>query len=199
MSTSIKLTSSDLLQEVLIVEVEKYEHLYNPKAMDKDFNSCESSWQEISSTVNLTVPETKRLWYNLRERYMNERGKHSKSDWHLYDVIDFLEPHIKRGQADTNESLTGKGFIMDSDDDDVNTPSTSLAIGRTHYSLKAKTNGITKLKKETRLSSRKQDNETTIFLDFVGKQLDRLPVPERSSCYLEIMQVLNKYTQESAR
>ncbi|CAB1458236.1 unnamed protein product [Pleuronectes platessa] len=93
-----------IIEERLVEEVRKYEHLYNPTASTyKDAGSTANSWSEISATVGLDVPECIKTWRRIRDKFVRvkkttkgrsgDEGGQKVPDFFIF--MSWLMPHIK--------------------------------------------------------------------------------------------------------
>ncbi|XP_050346560.1 uncharacterized protein LOC126770966 [Nymphalis io] len=86
----------------LVAEVEKYPCLYNsdlPSYSRKDI--IEDAWSKIGKEMKMTVQACKEKWKNLRIVFMRCLKAVSvpgskRKPYYLFDVMQFLVPHIKQ-------------------------------------------------------------------------------------------------------
>ncbi|KAM3611094.1 uncharacterized protein V6R79_013322 [Siganus canaliculatus] len=92
------------VEERIVEEVKKHEHLYNPSSQHyKDCQMANNSWKEISSNAGLDVAECMKKWKNLRDKYVRLRKKLSTRSGDpgspkmpaFYNSLSWLEPHVK--------------------------------------------------------------------------------------------------------
>ncbi|XP_062238945.1 uncharacterized protein si:dkeyp-38g8.5 [Platichthys flesus] len=97
-----------IIEERLVEEVRKYEHLYNPTASTyKDANITANSWREISAAVGLDVPECIKTWRRIRDKFVRvkkttrgrsgDAGGQKVPDFFIF--MSWLMPHIKHRQT----------------------------------------------------------------------------------------------------
>ena len=66
----------DQVEERLIEEVRKYDHLYNSSSAHyKDCQMANNSWREISQNVGLDITECMKRWKSLRDKFFRLRKK----------------------------------------------------------------------------------------------------------------------------
>ena len=67
------------LEEVLAMEVRRYEHLYNPTLKEhKDQQMAWNSWQEIGQTLQRPAELCKNSWQKLRDRFSKAKARLKK-------------------------------------------------------------------------------------------------------------------------
>ncbi|CAH1119129.1 unnamed protein product [Phaedon cochleariae] len=97
----------------IIVEVEKYECLYNSHLSDytkKDVT--ERAWRKIAKKINLSVHESKDKWKNIRSAFVRslkpterESSKFRKP-YYLHDRLLFILPYVKHSNSKESEKPT---------------------------------------------------------------------------------------------
>ncbi|XP_063831585.1 uncharacterized protein LOC135080792 [Ostrinia nubilalis] len=83
----------------LIVEIQKYEYLYNfnmPEYSKKDMT--EKAWGEISKKIGVSINDCKEKWRNIRSAFLRSlktTGGKSKRPYYLTEELKFVMPYIK--------------------------------------------------------------------------------------------------------
>ena len=95
------------LNERLIEEVRKREHLYNMTSSDyKDAILKENSWEAIASVLQVDASEAKKRWKSLRDTYSKKAreakrlsrsgaGATKTEKWPYFAILGFLRDHVK--------------------------------------------------------------------------------------------------------
>ncbi|XP_062296542.1 uncharacterized protein LOC134001023 [Scomber scombrus] len=105
----------DHVEERLIEEVRKYDHLYNSSSKNyKDCQVASNSWREISRNTGLEVVECMKRWKNLRDKYVRLRKKHATRSGDpggrrvpaFYPFLSWLAPHVKHRETESNDPKT---------------------------------------------------------------------------------------------
>lgn len=119
------------IEERLITEVKKYEHLYNSSCKDyKDSKISYNSWREIAHNIGLDATECMKRWKNLRDKYVRRRRKMAcrsedpdeRRAPAFYAHLSWLEPHVKHREE---SKLKSQKLSQKTLDLDLQSPSTS--------------------------------------------------------------------------
>lgn len=97
------------VDELLVEEVRKYEHLYcNATTQYKDTQMVRNTWKKISQDIGIEEIECTRRWRSLRDKYVRLRkrlvsqGVNSASEKlpPFYNRMMWLAPHVthRRGE-----------------------------------------------------------------------------------------------------
>ncbi|CAK6979878.1 transcription factor Adf-1-like [Scomber scombrus] len=98
----------DQVEERLIEEVRRYEHLYNSSSKNyKDSQMANNSWREISNNTGVAVVDCMKRWKNLRDKYVRLRKKHSRRSGDpggqkvpaFYHFLSWLAPHTSSAES----------------------------------------------------------------------------------------------------
>ncbi|CAM4310221.1 unnamed protein product [Leuciscus chuanchicus] len=101
----------DQVEERLIEEVRKYDHLYNSSSAHyKDCQMANNSWKEIAQNVGLDVTDCMKRWKNLRDKFVRLRKKLAprsgdpggKKVPAFYHFLSWLAPHVKHRETESN-------------------------------------------------------------------------------------------------
>ncbi|CAN9503337.1 unnamed protein product [Ophioblennius macclurei] len=120
------------IEERLIAEVRKYEHLYDSSCKDyKDSKISYNTWREIARDVGMDATECMKRWKNLRDKYVRRRRKMACRNGDpddrrapaFYAHLSWLEPHVKHREESKLKSK--KKSSCRSLDLDLQSPSTS--------------------------------------------------------------------------
>ncbi|XP_029971093.1 uncharacterized protein LOC115405610 [Salarias fasciatus] len=112
------------IEERLITEVRKYEHLYNSSCRDyKDSKMTYNSWREIAHGIGLDAAECMKRWKNLRDKYVRRRKKMAcrsedaddRRAPAFYEYLSWLEPHVKHREESKLKSKMTPHRTLDSD------------------------------------------------------------------------------------
>lgn len=101
----------DQLEERLIEEVRKYDHIYNISS--KNYKNCQmanNSWREIAQNTGLEVAECTKRWKNLWDKFVRLRRKLSTKSGDgggqkvpaFYHFLSWLAPHVKHCETESN-------------------------------------------------------------------------------------------------
>ncbi|KAJ7986682.1 hypothetical protein DPEC_G00342430 [Dallia pectoralis] len=98
----------DQVEERLIEEVRKYDHLYNSSSAHyKDCQMANNSWKEIAQSVGLDVTDCIKRWKykfdSLRKKVAPRNGDPGgKKVPAFYHFLSWLAPHIKHRETESN-------------------------------------------------------------------------------------------------
>ncbi|KAJ8014484.1 hypothetical protein DPEC_G00040710 [Dallia pectoralis] len=101
----------DQVEERLIEEVRKYDHLYDSSSAHyKDCQMANNSWKEIAQSIGLDVTDCIKRWNNLRDKFVRLRKKLAprsgdpggKKVPALYHFLSWLAPHVKHRATESN-------------------------------------------------------------------------------------------------
>ena len=102
----------DEFDEVLAMEVRRYEHLYNPTMKEhKNQQMAWNSWQEIGQTLDKDPELCRTTWSKLRDRFTKAKSRLKKKSGaaggknpvpQLYIQLQWLIPHVKHRATTTN-------------------------------------------------------------------------------------------------
>lgn len=95
-----------VIEEFLIIYVQKYECLYDLQNKDYDNNLVQDNvWKEIANKLNSMPEECKNKWALFRSYYrraLNRRktvsGQAAKNKWRFEDQMEFLGRHMQDRQ-----------------------------------------------------------------------------------------------------
>ncbi|XP_069373540.1 uncharacterized protein [Paralichthys olivaceus] len=114
----------DQLEERLIEEVRKYDHIYNTTSKNyKDCQMANNSWQEIAQNTGLEVAECTKRWKNLRDKFVRLRKKlatisgdpGSQKVPAFYHFLSWLAPHVKHRETESNYEAKTSCSSLESD------------------------------------------------------------------------------------
>ncbi|XP_057708856.1 uncharacterized protein LOC130927215 isoform X2 [Corythoichthys intestinalis] len=101
----------DQVEERIVEEVRKYDHLYNPSSKNyKDCQMASNSWREIAENTGLEVTECMKKWKNVRDKYVRVRKRMASKNGDpggrkvpaFYHALSWLAPHVKHRETETN-------------------------------------------------------------------------------------------------
>ncbi|CAG9773578.1 unnamed protein product [Ceutorhynchus assimilis] len=99
-------------ESILIDLIQHYSFLYDKTRKElEDNNIKENAWGIIASAIAMSENDVKKMWKNLRERYVKEKrndknlpsgSQAPEAMWPLYRAMSFLDKHIATGKRTSN-------------------------------------------------------------------------------------------------
>ncbi|CAK6980959.1 hypothetical protein EYF80_034348 [Scomber scombrus] len=203
----------DRVEERLIEEVRKYDHLYNFSSKNyKDCQMASNSWRDISRNTGVEVAECMERWKNLRDEYARLRMKLAtrscdpggQKEPAFYHLLSWLAPHVKYCETESHydqttsseESTSSSSAESDTDpvESPVSRPKRKRKRDQDDWFVEQLVN-LEERRVEAEQMLLQGDDECSRFGQTVADMLRRLPEDSVSEVMFEVYNLIHESRQ----